>query len=563
MSYDMLLLNISRSASEKATHFQECLGQHLIASYVKQFGYQAKVYSGDVIGCKDIISHELLKHHVKMVGLYVGADNVHLTSNIVKWIKTHFSAVVFVGGPESYSLNRNFLVRTNCDYIVYGEGEVPCLNLLRFVVDGTGERSGIKSIKYINEKGDFVENEMEGLVMELDTLPFPDKKNSLNRRFRSTKMVGILTGRGCPYHCGFCFEGAASKTVRLRSIQNVTEEIEQIRQKNADLKIVNVYDDTFTLSRSRVMEFCDYMKSSGLKWTCEGHVSRICNDPELVQIMTDSGLYAMQIGIESGSRKVLNAYQKNITPEEIIDVVRVCKEAGLMTLEGNYIVGGALESEETIQESIAHAKKLIEAGRCMIDISTVFFAPYANTPITKNPAAYEMKIENYQNSHTVASMAEAVVSTKYLTTSEIVLWKRKFDKELREVYVSEAAKCGKDELLKRWSAGERKLEINRRWRVAFQEHPHMEEFIKHLDSGEQEYSAMKYPVRTVQGLKHQNGRAESDGIVLEGEEKEYIMLADGKQTIAEICALKEKSEEYVEKIYRSLNSRCLVYYSEF
>lgn len=563
MSYDMLLLNISRSVPQKAAHFQECLGQHFIASYVRQFGYQAKVYSGDVIGCKDIISHEILKHQVKMVGLYAGADNIHLASNIIKWIKAHFSVTVFVGGPESYSLGRDFLVRTNCDYIVYGEGEIPCLNLLRFAADGTGELSKIKSIKYTNEKGDFVENEMEDLIMELDTLPFPDKKNSLNKRFRSTKMIGILTGRGCPYHCGFCFEGAASKIVRLRSIQNVIEEIEQVRQENTDLKIVNVYDDTFTLSRSRVKEFCDYMKSSGLKWTCEGHVSRIYNDPTLVQMMVDAGLYAMQIGIESGSQKVLDAYQKNITPEEIIDVVRICKKAGLITLEGNYIVGGALESEETIQESIAHAKKLIEAGRCMVDISTVFFAPYANTPITKNPAAYEMKIENYQKDHTVATMAEAVVSTKNLTASEIVSWKRTFDQELKDAYFSEAAKCQKDELVQRWSAKEKGLEINHKWRAAFREHLHMEEFIKHLDRGEQEYSAMKHPVRTVQGLKHQDGKIEFDGTILEGEEKEYIMLADGKQTAAEICALKKETEEYVEEIYRRLNNRCFVYFSEF
>lgn len=563
MDYDMLLLNITRNVSEKAAHFQECLGQHLIASYVNRFGYQAKVYSGGVIGCKTIIEREILLNHVKIIGFYTGADNVYLVTNIIKWIKSHYSVVVLAGGPEAYSLGRDFLVQTGCDYIIYGEGEIPCLNLLRYVVDHTGERNAVKSIKYINEKGDYVENEMEALIMDLDMLPFPDKRNSLNKRFRVTEMIGILTGRGCPYHCGFCFEGAASKVVRLRSIQNVISEIEEVKGQNPDLRIVNVYDDTFTLSHSRVMEFCDYMKFSGLKWTCEGHVSRIYDDPGLIQAMVDSGLYAMQIGIESGSRKVLDAYQKHTAPEEIIEVVRICKEAGLTTLEGNYIVGGALESEETIQESIAHAKKLIEAGRGMIDISTVFFAPYANTPITKNPSSYDIKIEEYQKSHMVVTMSEAVVSTKYLASSEIVSWKRRFEEEIRQAYAAEAFKCRKGELVKRWDSKRRRLDMNYKWSAALNGHLHLKEFIKHLGNEEQEYSETKYPVRTICGCRHQKDGIEFGGRILEGEEKEYVMLADGKRNIKEICTLTGASEEHVKNIYCGLNDRCFVYFSEF
>ena len=559
----MLLLNISRNASEKETAFQECLGQHLIASYVNQFGYRAKVYSGDVIGCKNIIENEILFHHVKIVGFYVGADTVHLVANIIKWIKSHYSVVISVGGPEAYSLDRDFLMQTNCDYIVYGEGELPSLNLLRLVVDHIGERGTIKSIKYIDEAGCYVENEMEDLIMELDKLPFPDKKNSLNKRFRSTEIIGILTGRGCPYHCAFCFEGASSKIVRLRSIKNVVSEIEDVKHNNPNLQIVYVYDDTFTLDRVRVMEFCEYMKSSGLKWICEGHVSRIHADPELVQTMVDSGLYAMQIGIESGSRKVLDIYQKNITPEEIIEVVRICKEAGLTTLEGNYIVGGALESAETIQESIAHAKKLIEVGRGMIDISTVFFAPYTNTPISKNPSDYDMKIENYQNDHTIVTMSEAVVSTKYLTSDEIVSWKRKFDEEIRQAYFAEILRLSKDELIRRWNPKKKKLEMNHSWSTALNGYLHMKEFVKHLGNGEQEYSEIKYPVRTICNCRHQNMEIEFDGIMLKGEEKEYIMLADGKRNIKEISALMGESVEHVKNVYGRLNDRCFVYFSEF
>ena len=105
------------------------------------------------------------------------------------------------------------------------------------------------------------------------------------------------------------------------------------------------------------------MRKRGLTWTCEGHVSCLYQDPELIPMMIESGLIAIQLGIESGSQRVLDAYHKTITAEMSLEVVRQCKEAGIMSVEGNYIIGGARESWETLQESLSHAKKLLKVGR--------------------------------------------------------------------------------------------------------------------------------------------------------------------------------------------------------
>lgn len=198
-----------------------------------------------------------------------------------------------------------------------------------------------------------------------------------------------------------------SKTVRLRSIKNVIAEIESVKAENHSLKYVNIYDDTFTLSMERVRDFCAYMKESGLSWTCEAHVLMLWRDPEMIHLMEDSGLVAVQLGIESGSQRVLNAYNKHITPEMIIDVVRECKAAGLHRVEGNYIIGGAFESEETLAESIAHAKKLITAGRGIAELNTVYFAPYHGTPITQAPELYGMCIDRRRFQHSVITMMTA------------------------------------------------------------------------------------------------------------------------------------------------------------
>lgn len=563
MSYELLLMNIARNAAEQASHFRECLGQHLIASYVGEYGYHARVYSGDVLDCKEIIRKEIELHNVHVIGFYIGADTRVLVTHVAKWIKERYSVTVFVGGPEAYAADANFLKESLCDFIIPGEGEKPVLGLLRYLIDHIGTLSKIKSLRYINCAGEYVENNMEPPIENLDAMPFPKRENSLNKMFRMGSSIGVLTGRGCPYQCSFCFEGAVSKMVRFRSIENVIAEIEAVCRENPNLKCVNVYDDTFTLQRQRVEAFCEYMKGKGIFWTCEGHVARICQEPDLLEKMVKSGLVAMQIGIESGSLTVLEAYHKNTTPQMIEDAVKICKKAGLPTLEGNYIVGGAYETKNTVRESIEHAKRLLELGRAMLELNTVFFAPYCGTPITKNPGNYGMDINETLNRHMNVTMRDAVCSTECMTTEQIVEAKREFDRELTEKYYKEALKCMKKELIRGAGYEHQQMRINRNWCAAWEKYPHLKLFIRHLDESEQTIDADKYPVRTVHEFTYLDGILSADGIELAGMDAVLVFEADGKRTIREIVKQQKLEIAKGMKRYVALNERGYLYFSEF
>ena len=64
----------------------------------------------------------------------------------------------------------------------------------------------------------------------------------------------------------------------------------------------------------------------------------------------------IQFGIESASQKVLDAYNKHTNKDMILKCVKICKDTGLHGITGNFIIGGAFETKETILES----KKLAE-----------------------------------------------------------------------------------------------------------------------------------------------------------------------------------------------------------
>lgn len=563
MEYELLMVSTAREAEERAPHFRECLGQHLIASYVGRYGYKARVYFGSVQECREALRKEVELHRVRMVGFYIGADTLVPVANLIRWLKKTYPVTAFVGGPEAYGAGEGFLRDSLCDYIIPGEGEKPVLGLLRHVVDGAGTLRQIRSLKYIDGTGRYFENALEEPIEDLDDMPFPKRENSLNRSFRMSPSIGILTGRGCPYHCSFCFEGAASKKVRLRSMQNVFAEIEMVLGENKNLRCVNVYDDTFTLQRERVEAFCAYMKEKGLSWTCEGHVARICREPELLGKMVESGMAAMQIGIESGSRRVLEAYHKNTTPEMIEEAVRICKQAGLPTLEGNYIVGGAFETQETMRESIEHAKRLLEIGRGMLELSTVFLAPYCGTPVTERPEAFGLRIEEGLNGRVVLTMRDAVVSTAEMTAEQIVEAKRKFDEEIAEKYHTEAVKCRKQELIRGAGCLGRQMRVNQNWCTAWGRYPHLRNFLRHLTAQEQTAGADRYPVRTVGGYIFQDGRLSADGIALAGLEAMCVLWADGRRTLRRIAEQEGIALDRTLALYAELNERGYLYFSEF
>src|SRR6185369_1144429 len=127
----------------------------------------------------------------------------------------------------------------------------------------------------------------------------------------------IVTTRGCPSDCFFCsspdFWG---RKVRFRSPEAIVEEILFIREKYG-LIYFSIRDDTFTADRRRVLEFCSLLlkKEANIIWNCQSRVTAI--DKELAIAMKRAGCECIQLGVESGSPRILRLLGKKITPAQI------------------------------------------------------------------------------------------------------------------------------------------------------------------------------------------------------------------------------------------------------
>ncbi|MGN1191040.1 MAG: B12-binding domain-containing radical SAM protein [Dorea sp.] len=564
MEYEVLLINVFRDTSGYSESFNDSIGQYLIAGYLRERDFVAQVYSGNSLDCKKIIENEVLHHNVHIVGFYAAADNIRIVAHAIQWIKKNYPEVItFVGGPQAIALDTAFFLSTGNDYAIVGEGEIPTYKLLSHLIDGSGKIEDIPSLLYYDCKAKvMVWNQCDdAIVSNLDEIPFPHIEDSLSGKLRQGKMVGIITGRGCPNHCTFCYEGASAKNVRFRSIGNVMEEIDYITAHNPQVEYINIYDDTFTLQPDRILEFCKAMKQRNLKWFCEGHVSFVIQHPEILKIMVESGLTCIQFGIESGSQTVLDAYNKHTNSDMILECVKICKDMGLHGVTGNFIVGGAFETEQTILESKELAAKLINSAKGIIEIYVVYFAPYPNTQMVKFPEQFGISINPQLEEWNLNTMRSPVVRTDKLDTLEIYKQKHYFESFLSECYHIASLQSTKNDVLMSLFQDGKRIHINPTWEKCYQSFNHIDVFLRHLTEQEQTFSDSGYIIRTFEDFVIDEEKMCTEVGTFMGAERDILLNATGIYSVTEMSNKLSVSIDRMREIFESLNKRCLVYMS--
>ena len=202
------------------------------------------------------------------------------------------------------------------DIVVKGEGEKTIVELMEYLRYNR-DLGGVRGISYRKEAGIY-HNPPREWIAEIDTIAFPAyDKIDLNRY----TVPGILTSRGCPYECAFCdvspFWGSAN---RRRGIGDITREIRLLNEKYGK-EYIDIFDDTFTAGRRRILDFCKVMREEQLdiSWSCCGRVD--CMDEELMKEMAESGCAMVAYGVESGADRVLTKMKKGFTRREAMDIL--------------------------------------------------------------------------------------------------------------------------------------------------------------------------------------------------------------------------------------------------
>lgn len=421
----VLLGFLQRASSKQFYRYVEPIGLMTLAAGLDSHGYCPRVYTGAVTDALPVFEQIQRTDGVLAIGLYCDYENRNVVESFSRTIKAKHAIPVLVGGPQGYFLGADFLRASRCDAVGRGEGEYLLPELLDCLLKGKGTLQDIPGITYLDSSGNLQQTPDRPPIENLDALPLPHAAYSLTGPKNN---LAVLTGRGCPFRCAFCFEGGNTRRLRLRSVERVMAEIEQGFRDHPGLRYVWFADDTFTLHPQRVSAFCNALtalrRRHDFVWFCDAHPSLIVRWPHMVREMIQAGLVRMQIGIETGSPQVVKLYNKNTDLAQIEEVVDLCCREGLPQLCGNIILGGAAESGETLAETGEFVERLIRRAPGVLDITHTIYTPFPGTAISRCPEKFGMQTVDADSLSSTGDFP--VATTDSLTLEQIASARKSF-----------------------------------------------------------------------------------------------------------------------------------------
>ena len=291
---------------------------------------------------------------------------------------------IVLAGDHVTALPEESLENSPVDYILCG-GDYDFLlgDLLQHLTTGAPLPHGIM---YRDENGKPAGHKNFELSHSLDEAPFIDRDLTHWRMYqkeynlRRKPFAYIMSGRDC-WHgkCTFCAWTTLYPRFRVRSVNNVLDEIGQLIEKYG---VKEIFDDAGTLNTGAwLRELCAGLEERGysrkINYSCNMRFGAL--KPEDYVMMKRAGFRLLKFGLESANQETLDRLEKKTRVEQITEGCRWAKAAGL-TVHLTMIVGFPWETREDALNTFNLARTLMLSGTAdLLQATTV--VPYPGTPL--------------------------------------------------------------------------------------------------------------------------------------------------------------------------------------
>lgn len=394
---DALLVCIDPAPLTEPFRRRYQLGLYYLAQHAVDAGFRVKVEthsSSDPL--VDLIGARLDASQCRVLGFYVSRANIWDVRRILPLIlAAHPGLDVVVGGPQvtmDPARALELLEGVTCGVI--GEGEDAFVELLSLDRLTPLNLRSCRGLALRDPDGRIEFADPRPPRRDLDSLSIPRRRELTAGDETPLFVSSMITGRGCTGRCAFCAEGSHPTPVRFHSAARCIEEFTYLAEACHQPYII-IEDDSFVAHPARLRDFCIAIRDryrGAVKWFCEARVDTLYRHLDLLPLMIEAGLVRLQVGAESGSQMVLDAYGKGTTLDQLRSVVDQAFAHGLLSVYANFIVGGAFESEETYRETRAFALELLARGPGCVSVGSGFYTPYAGTAMCEFPERFGIEI---------------------------------------------------------------------------------------------------------------------------------------------------------------------------
>jgi len=290
-----------------------------------------------------------------VVGISAGLSHSYgylkYVSRLIREVLPNCSIVL---GGHLASSAEVVLRKTEVDFVVAGDGEIPLYGLIKyinsygreirsnklleilgvafidnndiFLLSGFAKPPNPESIEIgdydfykegLKEHPEYMEQYFQDLDYDRSAFLLDERAHDPNR---APVVAGVRTSKGCVARCTFCQR--STKGYRVPGIDALENSIIQlIREYNVGF--ITVGDENFGSNKKSAYEFARLMKKYDLLWTATGVRCKSVNSDD-IKFYKEMGCCELKFGVESGSQYILDQMEKKFTIQDVYSAVTSC-----------------------------------------------------------------------------------------------------------------------------------------------------------------------------------------------------------------------------------------------
>jgi anaerobic magnesium-protoporphyrin IX monomethyl ester cyclase len=329
-----------------------------------------------------------------LIGFSIMSQQYPWSLGMAKAVREAFPEIPLVAGGVHCTMVPEEVVSDGAfDVVAVGEAELAFLDLVETLERGD-DPTGVPNMRFPARS----RYHPKGLTPIVNPVgAFPDLDDIAPNHYELFDMqrivdskngwFGVLTSRGCPYKCTYCFnkeivdryleDGGAKRSkeyLRHYSVERVIGELTELKRRYPKIKTLIFDDDLFTLDRKYVAEFCDAYKASGLGMPFVVNMHVQVFDEDMAFRLREAGCFMVKYGLESGSirlrKETLWRYMSN---ERILKATRIAHQYDLHS-SAFVMFGLPTETREEVMETLQLCAQT-ELGR----VRWAIFFPFPGT----------------------------------------------------------------------------------------------------------------------------------------------------------------------------------------
>ncbi|MHA1271241.1 MAG: B12-binding domain-containing radical SAM protein [Candidatus Helarchaeota archaeon] len=362
-------------------------------------------------------SQKLVNLDTEIYCFSINITNAITTLKIIHEIKQQKpDSIIILGGPELFPVYRREMYADlkMIDYVIYhNEGELPLYYLIDSLINNsTSTSTSVPGLAF--KKNNTIFTTPPPVKLDLNKLPLL-KYNEIDYngfKFEEFQRLELLTTKGCSGQCSFCNEPFIWNPIASKNPSYLVKEI-KFYINEYGINRFEITDNAFNVTNNFIKTL-DLLKLEHHSIYFGGNckLNKLNNDK--LNHYKELGLTHCFYGLESGSQKILNLMNKNLSLEHAINMIKNTAKLGIDVIL-YLIIGFPGESNNDYELTLQFLEKYKDY---ITDISVSAFTLMNDSPVFNSslltPIRLGSKILNCYDYKTNDNITHEIRSERYL-----------------------------------------------------------------------------------------------------------------------------------------------------